>query len=601
MSLVFFISFQEENIKVVDPDVSSFEALLQLFQSKFPDTASISIDAASFYVTDRDYGILCKLENLEDIVPGTLLTLKVDKKKRLEETAAKRAKLDEAAITPGPGKPIRPPGHLVTCDADLMIRLRGLPYQCKEHHIREFMGEIQIQSVLIAENMARKPTGEAFVQLVNAEDVDKALALDKQTIGKRYIEVYPVTMAERNRAARWSLPWAASGMSETTSGPYRPDSSVALIRGIAYSATERQLLDFFYPVPALGVHLLIDHQGRPSGDGFVEFPNEETLNQGIINCHRKELMGRYIEVFRSSMGELNAIMGGLGGGGGGAAAIQGRGPIGGVDPHSQIVRLRGLPYSANDGDIRAFFKDIHVRAVHFIKDQTGRPSGEAFAEFIDDASAIAAMGFHKERIGSRYIELYRTSVGELLDKLERRNGAFSGGPGPGGHHGNMGGGGYPNRGGGGGGYDGGYHQQGHMGGPPTGGAYSQSALAMGPLGMNGGGYGQQNTYDQGYGGGQQQGPPACVQMRGLPYSAVEADITTFFQRAGVTPIRIHCKTGGGEAFVEFATGYDAQNAISLNKQHMGHRYVELKTVDYNHMAQTVGLPPLGYGGGPQRF
>ncbi len=66
------------------------------------------------------------------------------------------------------------------------------------------------------------------------------------------------------------------------------------------------------------------------------------------------------------------IPGGLGGGGGGAAAIQGRGPIGGVDPHSQIVRLRGLPYSANDGDIRAFFKDIHVRAVHFIKDQTGR-------------------------------------------------------------------------------------------------------------------------------------------------------------------------------------------------------------------------------------
>jgi hypothetical protein len=42
--------------------------------------------------------------------------------------------------------------------------------------------------------------------------------------------------------------------------------------------------------------------------------------------------------------------------------------------------------------------------------------------------------------------------------------------------------------------------------------------------------------DQGYGGGQQQGPPACVQMRGLPYSAVEADITTFFQRAGVTPV-----------------------------------------------------------------
>ena len=111
-----------------------------------------------------------------------------------------------------------------------------------------------------------------------------------------------------------------------------------------------------------------------------------------------------------------------------------RGP---VDPTSQIVRLRGLPYQASDQDVRNFFKDLHVRAVHFIKGHDGRfllniipfiiflllgykllnygsephssaqsfylcrPSGEAFAEFLDDAAAQAAMAFHKERIGAR--------------------------------------------------------------------------------------------------------------------------------------------------------------------------------------------------------
>ena len=55
----------------------------------------------------------------------------------IEETSSKRVKVESgsavaavAAVAAAPAPIKRPPGHLLTCDADLMIRLRGLPYQC---------------------------------------------------------------------------------------------------------------------------------------------------------------------------------------------------------------------------------------------------------------------------------------------------------------------------------------------------------------------------------------------------------------------------------------------------------------------------------------
>jgi len=87
-----------------------------------------------------------------------------------------------------------------------------------------------------------------------------------------------------------------------------------------------------------------------------------------------------------------------------------------------------------------------------------------------------------------------------------------------------------------------------------------------------------------------QDDSGCLRMLGIPFSATETDITRFFQEAGVTPVRIHRKHNGGEAYVEFAYPFESQRALTLNKRHLGHRYIDLIPVTYDEIADVVGLP-----------
>ncbi|XP_026080450.1 heterogeneous nuclear ribonucleoprotein H3 isoform X8 [Carassius auratus] len=86
-----------------------------------------------------------------------------------------------------------------------------------------------------------------------------------------------------------------------------------------------------------------------------------------------------------------------------------------------------------------------------------------------------------------------------------------------------------------------------------------------------------------------------VHMRGLPFRATEADIAHFF--APFLPVRVHIDVGPngkstGEADVEFGSHEDAVSAMSKDKNHMQHRYIELFL-----NSTSSGLSEMGRGGG----
>eukprot|EP00397_Hematodinium_sp_SG-2012_P001816 GEMP01001821.1.p1 GENE.GEMP01001821.1~~GEMP01001821.1.p1 ORF type:complete len:423 (+),score=58.66 GEMP01001821.1:187-1455(+) len=79
---------------------------------------------------------------------------------------------------------------------------------------------------------------------------------------------------------------------------------------------------------------------------------------------------------------------------------------------SPTLRLRGLPYSAREGDVREFF-GYHTRflrpdnPISFIPNRDGRPSGLAMASFVSQATArIAQRDLDRKMMGSRYIEVF---------------------------------------------------------------------------------------------------------------------------------------------------------------------------------------------------
>lgn len=67
-----------------------------------------------------------------------------------------------------------------------------------------------------------------------------------------------------------------------------------------------------------------------------------------------------------------------------------------------VVRLRGLPWSATEDDVREFFAGLQIVSIHLTFDHLGRPSGEGFVEFTDDGQTQMARLRDKGMMKSRW-------------------------------------------------------------------------------------------------------------------------------------------------------------------------------------------------------
>jgi len=296
---------------------------------------------------------------------------------------------------------------------------------------------------------------------------------------------------------------AAPGSVECSSHFDGSNRFVVRLRGLPWSAREREISDFFVDEKVREIQIVYLTDGRASGEALVEFDDAASFQSAFLK-NRDHIGHRYIEIFKSTAMEMDTSAG------------RARRPPARPPRSQHVIRMRGLPYTATEEDVFNFFGVTKPTGTHLIKDDLGRPSGEGFVEFGCEVDAIAAMAKHRHHIGHRYIELFRSSPTELMRALGLTTGWQSGN-------------GRPSR-------------------------------------------------------------SSCVLMRGLPYSCTESEITKFFQQIEVTPIRIHRKADGAEAYIEFCSALDTDNAMTRHRSYIGNRYVELFRVSYHDMAQTVGLP-----------
>uniref|UniRef100_A0AC34QP99 RRM domain-containing protein n=1 Tax=Panagrolaimus sp. JU765 TaxID=591449 RepID=A0AC34QP99_9BILA len=190
-----------------------------------------------------------------------------------------------------------------------------------------------------------------------------------------------------------------------------------------------------------------------------------------------------------------------------------------VKTKSFYVRLRGLPYAAKEPEIRQFFDGLNVDEVQIITGHDGRASGEAFVGFATTNDADQAMSRDKNKVGTRYVEVFRVTEPEFA-RIRSRN-TTSGPPGAFGPYIPSG--------------------AGYMGRPPNG---------------------------------------AVIRVRGLPYSCKQNELVNFFKGLNVEEVVFGKEPGEGgrptgEAYVKFASNEEAEQAMQFNGQHLGKRYLEL--------------------------
>ena len=83
-----------------------------------------------------------------------------------------------------------------------------------------------------------------------------------------------------------------------------------------------------------------------------------------------------------------------------------------------IIRMRGLPFTATPQDVLGFLGAESpvtdaTEGLLFVKYPDGRPTGDAFVLFACEEYAQNALKKHKQILGKRYIELFRSTAAEV--------------------------------------------------------------------------------------------------------------------------------------------------------------------------------------------
>eukprot|EP01080_Neovahlkampfia_damariscottae_P008958 gene8958-907_t len=179
------------------------------------------------------------------------------------------------------------------------------------------------------------------------------------------------------------------------------DSSIVKLRGLPWQVTESDIIEFFSPLKISEILLVLSTQGNSTGEAFVSFNSIETAKNCFLkdNCY---IGYRYIEIFPSSLEELNQSKSMM------KKSIE--------RSKSFVIKMRGLPFICSIEDILHFFDGIDIieDGIHLSLNESFKPNGIAYVEFPTNETFNEALKRNKERMGKRYVELFRSTKEEML-------------------------------------------------------------------------------------------------------------------------------------------------------------------------------------------
>ncbi|XP_053182793.1 epithelial splicing regulatory protein 1 [Scomber japonicus] len=203
------------------------------------------------------------------------------------------------------------------------------------------------------------------------------------------------------------------------------NNTVIRARGLPWQSSDQDIARFFrgLNIAKGGAALCLNAQGRRNGEALVRFISEEHRDLALQR-HKHHMGNRYIEVYKATGEDFLKIAGGTSN----EVAIF-------LSREDQIiVRMRGLPFTATHEQVLAFFslgeglkeacpvsggKD----GILFVRYPDGRPTGDAFVLFACEEHAQCALRKHKEILGRRYIELFKSTAAEVQQVLNRYSSA----------------------------------------------------------------------------------------------------------------------------------------------------------------------------------
>ncbi|XP_042345756.1 epithelial splicing regulatory protein 1 isoform X3 [Plectropomus leopardus] len=203
------------------------------------------------------------------------------------------------------------------------------------------------------------------------------------------------------------------------------DNTVIRARGLPWQSSDQDIARFFrgLNIAKGGAALCLNAQGRRNGEALVRFVSEEHRDLALQR-HKHHMGNRYIEVYKATGEDFLKIAGGTSNE---VAMFLSR-------EDQIIVRMRGLPFTATHEQVLTFFSPGEGLketcpvsggrdGILFVRYPDGRPTGDAFVLFACEEHAQCALRKHKEILGRRYIELFKSTAAEVQQVLNRYSSA----------------------------------------------------------------------------------------------------------------------------------------------------------------------------------
>eukprot|EP00794_Sanderia_malayensis_P013983 gene13983-15441_t len=184
----------------------------------------------------------------------------------------------------------------------LTVKMRGIPFKCKEKDIIDFFTPLRITDIRIPLNSENKAKGSAYVDFQDENTLLEGMKKNKQNIKGRYIELFRMeadkSFAESNQEEE-SMPWDKKNVyNEGEEEEPAEDSGRLFIRNLSYTCEESEIKELFQTHgPIAEVHLPIDKTTkRVTGIGFVTFVMPEHAVKALNELDGTVFQGRLLHV-----------------------------------------------------------------------------------------------------------------------------------------------------------------------------------------------------------------------------------------------------------------------------------------------------------------
>ena len=183
------------------------------------------------------------------------------------------------------------------------LRLRGIPFAANSTDIRKFLRPIEPTNIRLLTDDDGRSTGLAFVDFKSQSDIDEALKLNGNKMGKRYIELLVDAKnkdeSKYQKTKNRKRPWEEKDTENKEA--LIADTGRLFVRNLPYTTTEGELTELFDKYGQLTeMNLLVDKETNTSiGLAYVTFVFPEHAIKAYSELDGRIYQGRLLHILPS--------------------------------------------------------------------------------------------------------------------------------------------------------------------------------------------------------------------------------------------------------------------------------------------------------------